>query len=237
MRNSYETASKYCSYEHIYNNVSQCINSIFSVCIFIVYHTSYIGVEWRGRKTKLVCKRVEDVKLTVRQRRGFGWPANGKIKEEKIWGWSPGLWRSQPTSCVGLFHTLFFLFGYADDVLGCSCRLLGLIIISPHARSAQTAWHQIFLAVPPYSTSQPSCSSSSLSLWLDWHHIYTRTLTFSSIFDGFPHQGKHHTDRFNRKRFVLTRVSARLFSSTSFTCVFFRSNMRIRVHFNYTGKR
>jgi hypothetical protein len=68
-------------------------------------------------------------------------------------------------------------------------------------------------------------------------HIHTHTLTFSSIFDGFPHQGKHHTDRFNRKRFVLTRVSARLFSSTSFTCIFFRSSMRIRVHFNYTGKR
>jgi hypothetical protein len=147
------------------------------------------------------------------------------------------LWRSQPTSCVGLFHTLFFLFGYADDVLGCPCRLLGLIIISPHARSAQTAWHQIFLAVPLFDLSTVLVFFFSFPVTRLASHIHTHTLTFSSIFDGFPHQGKHHTDRFNRKRFVLTRVSARLFSSTSFTCIFFRSSMRIRVHFNYTGKR
>jgi hypothetical protein len=36
-----------------------------------------------------------------------------------------------------------------------------------------------FFLLCPYSTSQPSWSSSSLSLWLDWHHIYTHTHSHS----------------------------------------------------------
>jgi hypothetical protein len=57
----------------------------------------------------------------------------------------------------------------------CSCRLVSLIIISPHGRPRQLGT-KFFLWVSyspprPHSTSQPSCSFSSV--WLDWHHTHS----------------------------------------------------------------
>jgi hypothetical protein len=71
-------------------------------------------------------------------------------KKKKMWGWSLGLLEIPATVlvCFTLFRLVsFFFFGIADALSAC----LSLLVSSykPHhqfpPRSAQTAWHQIFL--------------------------------------------------------------------------------------------
>jgi hypothetical protein len=138
-------------------------------------------------------KRVEDVELTLK---GFWWSATGKNnpRRRRCGGGPWDCWRSQQL-CWSVSHSfvLSLFFSLALPTLSlpaslCLCRLISLIINSPHGRPRQLGT-KFFLWVS-YRPLSPSFDPSTIlfffisETWLSSHN-FSIVLCMS---------GKHHTD-------------------------------------------
>ena len=149
--------------------------------------------------------------------------SNGKIQDMGV---VPGT--GDPSSCVGLFHTLSLLFLWHCRRSLCSCRLVSLIIISPHGRPRQLGT-KFFLWVsyiqPLISFPSPSFDLSTILFFFFFFLLLDSTgITHSPSFCVWrfcPHQGNTTPTGSAYRRFV--HSSFRASSAASFTCAFGRT--------------
>lgn len=140
------------------------------------------------------------MELTVRQRRERE-VSDGQQRKNSRYGGGPRDWGSQQL-CWSVSHSL--------SSLSLALPTFSLLLSScePHhhfpPRSAQTAWHQIFLVsflyTAPYFIPLALVRPLNhlvlllllLAVGLDWHYTFSIVLCVTVLSTS----GKHHTDRF-----------------------------------------